>query len=79
MTEVVESLLVDLLSWLALAPRAYGEVMEAWRTSCPRLAIWEAALEGRYVARLSPEYGLAKVSVTEAGRAFLAARGGVGD
>ena len=32
-----------MLAWLAERPRSYAETMEAWRTSCPRLAIWEDA------------------------------------
>ena len=32
-------LVLDFLDWLAAGPRPYAEVMEAWRTSCPRLSI----------------------------------------
>lgn len=35
---------IQLLAWIAERPRSYGETMEAWKTSCPRLAIWEDAL-----------------------------------
>jgi D-3-phosphoglycerate dehydrogenase len=38
---VVEALILDLLEWLATADRSYAEVMDAWRTSCPRLPVWE--------------------------------------
>lgn len=34
----------DLLVWLERTPRTYQETMEAWRTSCPRLSIWEDAI-----------------------------------
>ena len=34
----------DLLAWIAAAPRTYRETMEVWRTSCPRLSIWEDAV-----------------------------------
>ena len=34
----------DLLIWLARIPRTYTETMEAWRSTCPRLTIWEDAL-----------------------------------
>lgn len=34
----------DLLEWVAAAPRTYRETMEVWRTSCPRLSIWEDAV-----------------------------------
>jgi hypothetical protein len=39
----VEALILDLLEWLADGERAYEEVMGAWRTSCPRLPVWEDA------------------------------------
>jgi hypothetical protein len=35
---------VQLLEWLAERPRTYAETMEAWRSHCPRLTIWEDAL-----------------------------------
>ena len=38
------ALTLDFLEWLASGPRTYAEVTEAWRTSCPRLSIWEDAL-----------------------------------
>jgi hypothetical protein len=34
----------DLLAWIAAAPRTYRETMDVWRTSCPRLSIWEDAV-----------------------------------
>ena len=37
-------LTIQFLDWIANAPRTYGEVMDAWRTSCPRLSIWEDAV-----------------------------------
>ena len=39
----VESLILDLLEWLVDGERTYAQVMEAWRTSCPKLPIWEEA------------------------------------
>ncbi|MDE2197410.1 MAG: hypothetical protein KGJ41_00195 [Rhodospirillales bacterium] len=71
MADVPESLVLDFLAWLAASPRPYGEVMEAWRTSCPRLTVWEEALDRRYVARdaAGPEV---MVALTPEGRTFLA-------
>jgi hypothetical protein len=43
MVETVESLILDLLEWVDLRDRSYDEVMSAWRTSCPRLPVWEDA------------------------------------
>ena len=36
---------LQFLSWVAASPRTYAEAMDAWRTSCPRLSVWEDALE----------------------------------
>jgi len=62
------SLVLDLVEWLAMRPRPYGDVMDAWRTSCPRLSIWEDALDLGLV-RLTPE---GCVTATDAARAWLA-------
>lgn len=37
----VSLLTLPFLHWVAERPRTYAEVMGAWRTSCPRLAIWK--------------------------------------
>ena len=50
MDPVVESLILDLLEWLANGERCYDEVMAAWRTSCPRLPVWEEANDRGLVA-----------------------------
>ena len=50
-----ETLFLDLVEWIAKAPRAYEEVMDAWRTSCPRLPVWETACDRRYVTRANGE------------------------
>ncbi len=67
MTGSLDPLILDFLEWLAPAPRPYPEVMEAWRTSCPRLTVWEDSLDRGFVAR---EGRL--IAVTPAGRDFLA-------
>jgi hypothetical protein len=65
------ALVTDLVEWVAKAPRTYAEVMDAWRTSCPRLPIWEEAVDRRLVAReYSPERG-ATVAVTLGGWELL--------
>jgi hypothetical protein len=38
------ALTIQMLEWLAERPRSYAETLEAWRTSCPRLTIWEDAV-----------------------------------
>ena len=70
-------LIRDFVDWLSAGPRPYPEVMEAWRTSCPRLTIWEDALEAGLVVRRAGEGG-AWVALTPRGQALArsAARGG---
>jgi D-3-phosphoglycerate dehydrogenase len=63
MSGTVENLVLDLLEWVARKERTYTETMEAWRTSCPRLPIWEDASDtglveivssdGRLIVRLT--------------------------
>jgi hypothetical protein len=48
--DVIEALILDLLEWLANGERTYEEVMEAWRTSCPRLTVWEDANDRGLIA-----------------------------
>ena len=45
------ALILDFLEWLGRAPRPYPEVMENWRTSCPRLTVWEDAVDSGWVRR----------------------------
>jgi D-3-phosphoglycerate dehydrogenase / 2-oxoglutarate reductase len=67
----VDALILDLLEWIGPEPRPYSEVIEAWRTSCPRLPVWEEANERGFVERRH-EPGLeALVSVTALGKEFL--------
>ena len=56
--DVTGPLILDLLQWLAKAPRSYADAMEAWRTSCPRLTIWEDAVDLGLVARRGPAVDL---------------------
>ena len=70
-----KALVLDLVEWVARELRPYAEVMEAWRTSCPRLPIWEDAVDLGFVACvMAPERGTI-VGVTPAGEAFLRAEG----
>jgi hypothetical protein len=71
MSEVVNSLLRDMLAWLAPGERPYAEVMDAWRTNCPRLTVWEDAVERGLVAQRRND-GRMVVALTDAGREFLA-------
>lgn len=69
MIEAPEPLVGDLLSWLRSEPRPYAEVMDAWRTSCPKLPVWEDALDTGLIERRND-----LVFITEAGKEWLAAR-----
>jgi hypothetical protein len=73
MPDTIEPLVDDLLEWVA-TPRPYAEVMEAWRTSCPRLPVWEEANRQGLVQSRRDAGGTEQVSLTEAGRARLQQR-----
>ena len=68
----MHSLTLSFLSWVAERPRSYGDAMEAWRSSCPRLTIWEDALDAELVA--VERGGERRVSLTQLGRAVLDAK-----
>lgn len=70
-SQPLDPLVRDLVEWLARAPRPYAEVIDAWRTSCPRLTVWEDATDRGYVARETKAPRGTYVVVTDAGRAFL--------
>ncbi len=71
----VHPLARDFLAWVAEGSRTYAEVMEAWQTSCPRLSIWEDALDDGLVASVRSDgdaAGQVIVSLTARGRVVLA-------
>ncbi len=59
---------IQLLEWLSERPRSYAETIEVWKTSCPRLSVWEDALADDLV-----RVARGRVSLTAAGRLLLAA------
>jgi hypothetical protein len=68
MDERSKSLRVQLLEWLISHPRTYSETMDAWRTSCPRLSIWEdACIDGL----IESETGTPFITVSPKGLVFL--------
>ena len=75
MSAAPEALVLDLVEWVAKTPRPYTEVLEAWHTNCPRLTVWEDALERGLVERSAPEQGGMFVVATKRGEAFLKANG----
>jgi hypothetical protein len=80
MDDTVEALIVDLLEWVASRERTYEEVMDAWRTSCPKLPVWEDAndrglittehVNGRSIIRVTP-LGLALSRAARPGRSMV--------
>ncbi len=72
MTSPHESLTLQLLEWVADKPRTYTELMEAWKTTCPRLSIWEDACADNLVGCEGGRDGLA--FLTEEGKRRLLSR-----
>jgi hypothetical protein len=65
-TPAITAPTLQLLSWLAERPRSYAETIETWKTSCPRLSVWEDAVSDGLVRVVR-----GSVLLTEAGRALL--------
>lgn len=70
MTDTVESLILDLVEWVGRKERTYQETMDAWRTSCPELPVWEDATD-RGLVGIASLNGRSLVRATPAGLAFL--------
>lgn len=75
MSATLVPLTLDFLRWLDSEPRDYADVMDAWRTSCPRLTVWEDALDAGLITRSHTQGGPLRVSLTPAGRKLLADAG----
>ena len=63
-------LLLQFLEWVANRPRTYDETMDAWRTSCPRISVWEDALIDGLVGPedvMAGAQGEVRVVLTQAG------------
>jgi hypothetical protein len=71
MAQNLDPLIRDFLEWLAPGPRPYAEVMEAWRTSCPRLTVFEDAIDRGFVARGTASGAGRVIAITPDGRDFL--------
>jgi hypothetical protein len=66
------SLTLQMLEWIAERPRSHAELMDAWKTSCPRLAIWEDAGAAGLVGCEPGEHAM--VVLTDRGRQALESR-----
>jgi hypothetical protein len=71
MAVTADPLVLDFVEWVARAPRSHAEVIEAWRTSCPRLTVWEDAADLGYVAREAIAGAGGFIVVTDAGAQLL--------
>jgi len=71
MANTVDALVLDLLEWIGPRPRPYAEVIEAWRTSCPRLPVWEEANERGFLDHSHVPGREAYVAMSARGREFL--------
>jgi len=70
-----EPLVLDFVEWIAAGQRRYADVLDAWKTSCPRLTVWEDAAERGFVKRVyRPKQGVL-IRVTDAGRFYLRKHG----
>jgi len=69
-----DALTLQLLAWVTARPRTYQETMEAWRTTCPRLTIWEDAIaDGLVSVESAKSMRDARIVVTERGLTLLQA------
>jgi hypothetical protein len=74
MSGTLDPLIRDFVAWVAKEPRPYAEALEAWRTSCPRLTVWEDAADRGLVQRETPPGGSAVIVATPEGRRWLRAQ-----
>ena len=76
MSDPVDALVLDLLEWIGPRGRPYAEVIDAWRTSCPRLPVWEEANARGYIVHEHVAGAGALVSVSPSGLTLLSRRQG---
>jgi hypothetical protein len=75
----LDPLILDLLEWIGREPRSYADVIDAWRTSCPRLTVWEDAMDRGFAAREHAKGREVMIRLTESGREFLCEHGRIVD
>jgi hypothetical protein len=78
MVEAADALVLDFVEWIARQPRPYAEVVDTWRTSCPRLTIWEDAADCGYVMREAVAGVGVVVAITDSGEQLLRSHGRTG-
>jgi len=78
MSDPACALTLQFLAWVAEKPRTYAQAMDAWRSTCPRLSIWEdAILDGLVAFAGGATRNASRVTLTAKGRALLATTAGV--
>jgi hypothetical protein len=70
MIDTLEPLVGDLIAWVGNG-RPYCEVMDAWKTSCPRLPVWEEARSRGLLNCTRDATGTEWVHLTPSGDALL--------
>ena len=70
----LDPLILDIIEWIAREPRTYVDLIDAWRTSCPRLTVWEDAVDRGLVVRARSPGGENRVVVSDIGMALLSER-----
>jgi hypothetical protein len=71
MSDILDPLIFDLVEWVARRPRPYAEAIDAWRTSCPRLTVWEDAFDRGFIERRDVEGEGVCICATVAGLRFV--------
>ena len=71
----LDPLILDLLEWIDRQPRSYADVIDAWRTSCPRLTVWEDAMDRGFAVREHAKGREVMIQLTAQGREFLREHG----
>lgn len=72
MSDPAYALTLQFLAWVAEGPRTYAQAMDAWRSTCPRLSIWEdAILDGLIAFDGGATRNAARIALTAKGQALL--------
>ena len=64
-------IMIQFLQWVADRLRSREDVMDAWRSSCPRFPVWEDARADGLIRQCGGEHGEHRVELTERGREAL--------
>jgi hypothetical protein len=67
---------LELLQWIAARPRTYADAIDAWRSNCPRLSVWDDAMIDGLIRTNRRNGSEPVIELTPAGRAVLESRAG---